>query len=176
MNKNSDPSTPCTAIRDSAIPDAEWLRNAFAARLASEAIRPGGVVGTINWETFAAEVRAHFSVPESVKDHLIREAVNSVAEVARNFGNADQLRSRVHNILLPLLRGAAPQLYTCAGKGGSYHVLGVGKTAGKLREAGIGPIGAYVDAKTGEMYLRSEDDYKLRIVPATARSAAGEPK
>jgi hypothetical protein len=60
-----------------------------------------------------------------------------------------------------LARCAELPMYTCAGKGGQYELLGVAKGAGTSRETPA--LAVYRDTKTAALYFRTEGDFAARM-------------
>lgn len=58
----------------------------------------------------------------------------------------------------------SPVLYTCIGKGGSYHLIGTARGAGDKR--GDDEVTVYRDTVTGQFYYRSEQDFDNRMALA----------
>ena len=56
--------------------------------------------------------------------------------------------------------GAAPELYTCIGKGGTYELVGEADGAGYVRG---GTVTVYRDATSGNLYYRTPVDFKTRM-------------
>ena len=42
-----------------------------------------------------------------MKDHEIRQVVNELTRIARDFGQTQQLRARISDYLVPILKGEA---------------------------------------------------------------------
>jgi hypothetical protein len=44
-------------------------------------------------------------VNEQLKDHQIAQTVNALTAIARDYGQTQQLRDRIANIIVPILKG-----------------------------------------------------------------------
>jgi hypothetical protein len=44
-------------------------------------------------------------VSEQLKDHQITQTVNALTAIARDYGHAQQLRERIAQIIVPILKG-----------------------------------------------------------------------
>lgn len=61
------------------------------------------------WRLMHEQDGSLFGPAPAVKDHVVREAVNQLTQVAKDFHATGQLRSRIQDVILPLLKPEGPK-------------------------------------------------------------------
>lgn len=114
-----------------------------------------------------------------MKDHLIRETVNELTRIARDFHHTQQLRDRIAGVIVPLLKGApdpAPQPVTTL----LYAVFKVGVYRHEC--GGVFSTLEVAEAAARGLIVGERDDYHdYEVVPfvldeTTPQSAGNGPR
>lgn len=96
-------SRPLTEWHDSFIPSKVRAKDAGRTMMSAHAYCPTDLPHPDRMRWMADYFLAHYT-GDPFKDHVIRETVNQLTDVARDFHAAGQLRARIADVITPILK------------------------------------------------------------------------